>query len=122
MSRLLALSVALAVAGQAPAADDWAPLFNGTDLSGWETSLGLPVGGKDPVGVGRDPKGVFSVVELDGKPAIRITGARLLPRRVRIGGELRFSFEMVSTGRKAQELSGRRRLLRAFFECSRTMV
>jgi 3-keto-disaccharide hydrolase len=74
MSRLLALSIGLAVAGQAPAADDWVSLFNGKDLTGWETSLGVPVGGKDPVGVGRDPKGVFSVVEVDGKPAIRISG------------------------------------------------
>jgi hypothetical protein len=73
MSRLLALSVTLAVAGPA-AADDWVPLFNGKDLSGWETSLGVPVGGKDPVGVGRDPDGVFSVVRVDGGPAIRISG------------------------------------------------
>ncbi|HVK13056.1 MAG TPA: DUF1080 domain-containing protein [Gemmataceae bacterium] len=74
MSRLLALSVVLTVAGQAPAADNWVSLFNGKDLTGWETSLGVPVGGKYPVGVGRDPKGVFSVVEVDGKPAIRISG------------------------------------------------
>ncbi|HJZ56843.1 MAG TPA: DUF1080 domain-containing protein, partial [Gemmataceae bacterium] len=73
MRLLLTLSLVLA-AGLARAADDWEPLFNGKDLTGWETSLGVPVGGKDPVGVGRDPRGVFSVVEVDGGPAIRISG------------------------------------------------
>jgi hypothetical protein len=68
MSRLLALSVLLA-AGQAFAADDWRPLFYGEDLTGWQASLGGPAG--------RDPKSVFSVVEVDGKPAIRISGEGL---------------------------------------------
>ena len=73
MSRLIAILVLLA-AGQASAADEWASLFNGKDLSGWETFLGTPPGGKEPVGRDRDPKGVFSVVEVDGKPALRISG------------------------------------------------
>jgi hypothetical protein len=70
MLRVLALVASLALVGPSAAADDWAPLFNGKDLSGWETSLG----GKEAAIVGRDPKGVFSVVEIDGKPAIRISG------------------------------------------------
>ncbi|MBX9579888.1 MAG: DUF1080 domain-containing protein [Gemmataceae bacterium] len=81
MSRLLPAGlVALlllppAPAADPPAADDgWVPLFNGRDLAGWETSLGTPVGGKGPVGVGRDPKGVFSVVQVDGGPALRVSG------------------------------------------------
>jgi hypothetical protein len=65
----------------------WRPLFNGTSFDGWETFLGRPhrssdVPGTrdakgeyvDSIGVGRDPKGVFSIVSLDGGPAIRITG------------------------------------------------
>jgi hypothetical protein len=65
----------------------WTPLFNGTSLDGWETFLGRPHRSSDlpgtrdgqgeyvePVGVGRDPKGVFSIVSLDGGPAIRVTG------------------------------------------------
>jgi hypothetical protein len=68
MSRLLALSVLL-TAGPALAADDWRPLFGGTDLTGWEAALGGPAG--------RDPKSVFSVAEVDGKPAIRISGEGL---------------------------------------------
>src|SRR5262245_50327406 len=74
MSRLLALSALLVAAVPARAADGWVSLFNGKDLTGWETSLGVPVGGKEPIGVGRDPKGAFSVVRVDGGPVLRISG------------------------------------------------
>ena len=64
------------------------PLFNGKDLSGWDTWLGRPHKLTDvpglskneqgdylqPVGLNRDPRSVFSVVEIDGGPAIRISG------------------------------------------------
>lgn len=54
-------------------------LFNGTDFNGWETWLGprfLPDGrqDKDTIGLNTDPDRVFSVVEEDGEPAIRISG------------------------------------------------
>jgi len=76
------------VAGAGQDADTWTPLFNGRDLGGWETFLGKPhqsveIPGLprndrgeyvEPVGVDRDPKGVFSVVQADGGPAIRISG------------------------------------------------
>ena len=39
--------------------------------------LGVPVGGTEPVGRGRDPKGIFRVVTEDGEPAIRISGEML---------------------------------------------
>jgi hypothetical protein len=68
MPRLFALSILLA-AGHASAADEWITLFGGKDLSGWETNLGSAVGETD-----RDPNDVFSVVEVDGGPAIRISG------------------------------------------------
>jgi hypothetical protein len=76
MSRLVAFFVLLA-ACQVSASEQWTPLFNGKDLSGWETFLGTPPGGKEPLGRNRDPKGVFSVVEVDGEPALRISGERL---------------------------------------------
>ena len=53
---------------------DWIPLFNGRDLSGWDTWLARPSPEAEPIGLNRDPKGVFSVVEVDGRPAIRISG------------------------------------------------
>ncbi len=70
-------------------AQDWKPLFNGKDFDGWDTYLGIPdrsVTGLDdlakgdngrytePVGLNKDPLHVFSVAELDGAPAIHISG------------------------------------------------
>jgi hypothetical protein len=51
-----------------------ASLFNGKDLSGWDTWLGKPLNEKESVGLNNDPKKVYTVVEADGKPAIRISG------------------------------------------------
>jgi hypothetical protein len=75
-------------AGGAAEREGWQALWNGKDLTGWETWLGRPharidVPGltrndqgaySEPVGLNKDPKGVYSVVEVDGKPAIRISG------------------------------------------------
>lgn len=75
-------------------ADDFSPepgfvsLFNGRDLTGWETWLGRPhqsleVPGlargadgrySEPIGLGRDPFAVFTVIALDGAPALRFSG------------------------------------------------
>lgn len=83
------LGVFLAFVSAASAADlGWQPLWNGKDLAGWERWLGkphastvLPGEPKDEKGAytqvlgdERDPVGVFSVVELDGMPALRISG------------------------------------------------
>lgn len=67
---------------------DWRPLWNGKDLSGWSTWLQQPeptsnvpgmtrgTDGKyrEPIGANRDPLKVFTVVEQDGRPALRISG------------------------------------------------
>jgi len=77
---------AAGAAGQTP--EGWTPLFNGRDLASWDTFLGKPhkstevpghmrnaQGEYDAVlGVNRDPTSVFSVVPVDGAPAIRISG------------------------------------------------
>jgi len=53
---------------------DWAPLFNGKDLAGWETFL-RPANRTDPnYGLNRDPEKVFTVEKLDGGPVIHVTG------------------------------------------------
>ena len=62
-----------------PAAADegagaWRPLFNQKDLSGWDTWLGKQQEGTEAVGLNKDPQQVFTVVEADGRPAIRISG------------------------------------------------
>jgi hypothetical protein len=63
-------------------------LFNGKNLEGWETFLGpphasvkgLPLAKNDrgeylePVGAGKDPTRVYTVVQQDGAPVIRISG------------------------------------------------
>jgi len=66
----------------------WHELWNGRDLRGWETWLGRPhpsvpglplerdslgqyVG---PVGLGKDPRGVYTVVRLGGERLLRISG------------------------------------------------
>jgi hypothetical protein len=61
-------------AGADKPAEEWTPLFNGKDLTGWETWLAKPHGGTEPVGLNKDPKKVYTVVEEDGQPAIRISG------------------------------------------------
>ena len=49
-------------------------LFNGRDLSGWETLLGPAPGSERPLGRNNDPFKVFTVVQEDGAPAIRVSG------------------------------------------------
>jgi len=74
---LVALLAPLAVSKDTPAAK---VLFNGKDLTGWDTWLGKPEKGTSgvdlgkPLGLNNDPLGVYSVVETDGKPAIRVSG------------------------------------------------
>ena len=59
---------------------EWKQLFNGRDLAGWDTYVGRVydtlIGKRtgEPMGLNRDPDGVFSVVREDGAPAIRISG------------------------------------------------
>lgn len=57
----------------------WKSLFNGKDLKGWETYLDRPYAkaGREkvpPLGLNNDPGHVFSVVQVDGKSALRISG------------------------------------------------
>lgn len=58
----------------------WVFLFNGKDLSGWDTYLGAPADengkqqGKEPIGLNKDPNHVFSVVRDGSENVIRISG------------------------------------------------
>jgi len=68
--------------------DSWHPLFNGKDLAGWETYLNKPhpswdvpgmkhdTNGNYPevIGKNRDPLNVFTVENVDGQPAIHVSG------------------------------------------------
>ena len=82
------LVVAFAVmCSAAVAADAWTPLWNNRDLSGWAVWLRAPEPTSDVPGLARRPDGkyaeplgtrdplkVFSVVQEDGRPAIRVSG------------------------------------------------
>jgi hypothetical protein len=88
-SRRLVAVILFAAAATVHADGGWTSLWNGKDLEGWTTwidkpsrSLDMPglrrdSAGRylDPIGSGRDPLAVFSVVpNVDGRPAIRISG------------------------------------------------
>jgi hypothetical protein len=60
-------------AGAEPDAD-FRALFNGVDFSGWDRYLGEPSATEPPLGLENDPHGVYSIVQLDGEPAVRISG------------------------------------------------
>ena len=58
----------------------WRSLFNGKDLSGWDTYLGpkydtiLNKRETIPIGLNTDPAKVFNVVEMNGEKVLRISG------------------------------------------------
>jgi hypothetical protein len=63
-----------------PDSSTWQSLFNGKDLTGWDTYLGpkydtiLKKRDTTPIGLNIDPAHVFSVVEMNGEKVIRISG------------------------------------------------
>jgi hypothetical protein len=76
------IALFLFVVGCSPPKEEWQTLFNGKDLTGWDTYIGpaLDSGYKIrdsiPLGLNNDPQQVFSVVQSDGQPALRISGER----------------------------------------------
>jgi hypothetical protein len=60
--------------------DKWIPLFNGKDLTGWNTYIAPDMNdsGKfitgEPIGLNKDPRKVFTVVPVNGENLIRISG------------------------------------------------
>ena len=65
-----------------PPKDGWESLYNGKDLSGWDTYLGPALDdsgkiiGNEPIGLNKDPDHVFSIVKVDGENLIRISGEK----------------------------------------------
>ena len=57
----------------APPKSEWKALFNGRDLSNWDKFLATPKG-SEPLVANVDPKGVFTVTNLDGENVIHVSG------------------------------------------------
>jgi hypothetical protein len=89
MHRLAILFAGILFSQTSFAADQpWRPLFNGKDLSGWETYMNKPFHTWDVPGLQRDTNGaylerlgknrdplkVFTVENVDGLPAIHVSG------------------------------------------------
>jgi len=76
---LLLCAVAVAFTTISPK-EHWKSLFNGKDLSGWDTYIGpdLDDNGKPvtdvPIGLNNDPRHVFTVVPDNGEKVIRVSG------------------------------------------------
>lgn len=49
-------------------------IFSGKDLAGWDVYIAPPADSIPPPGLNNDPAQVFSVVEKDGEPAMRVSG------------------------------------------------
>ena len=49
-------------------------------------------------------RGALATLGVGGRPRVSVTGIHLAPNTVRLGGTLRFSFEIESTGKNVQEL------------------
>lgn len=79
---LLMLSLCTIIFGFAPTGkkDQWKELFNGKDLTGWDTYIGpdLDDSGKplndNPIGLNNDPRHVFTIVKQNDENIIRISG------------------------------------------------
>jgi hypothetical protein len=88
--RLLLIIVGVLLASTTSSVESsWTSLWNGNNLEGWTTWMRQPEAGSqvpglqrdangkytEPIGSGRDPLKVFTVVnDVDGRPAIRISG------------------------------------------------
>ena len=67
---------------------DFQSLFNGQNLEGWETYIGVPAASVDvpglakdtagnyvePIGLNKDPLKIFQMVIEDGEPAVKVSG------------------------------------------------
>ncbi|HEX4568238.1 MAG TPA: DUF1080 domain-containing protein [Vicinamibacterales bacterium] len=88
MRAVLIAAVVGIVIAPTPSQNAWISLWNGRNLDGWTTWIATPdrtvtvadvkrdETGKylEPIGPERDPLGIFSVAQIDGRPAIRISG------------------------------------------------
>lgn len=61
-------------AGEVDAGEGWVDLWNGVDFTGFVRWVGSPGNGQPVYGLENDPRQVFTVVQREGAPAIRVSG------------------------------------------------
>jgi hypothetical protein len=71
-TRLIACGLSLSIFSGIAAETNWIDLFNGRDLSNWDKYLASETAPKLTPNV--DPKSVFTVTNLNGEPAIHVSG------------------------------------------------
>jgi hypothetical protein len=71
---ILFTCAAVVAPGQAARAAGWVPLFNGKDLSEWETFLRPAKTGDPNYGLNRDPEHVFTLEQPNGAVVIHVSG------------------------------------------------
>ena len=54
--------------------NEWTRLFNGRNFDGLDRYLAAPPGSKEPLGLNNDPRGVFTITNVDNLPAIHVSG------------------------------------------------
>ncbi len=74
MKKLILICVILSVAVSGFSQKGMKSLLNGKNLKGWNTYIGPKEKGGVPVGLNVDQLKIFTVVELDGAPVLRISG------------------------------------------------
>lgn len=73
-ARLGACLLGLTLMTSVTDAAEWRSLFNGRDFTGWDKYLAALPGTEKPLGWNSDPRNVFTIVNEDGAPAIRVSG------------------------------------------------
>jgi hypothetical protein len=73
MGAITALPTRAAEPAYTPPKSEWKSLFNGRDLSGWDKYLATPKG-SEPLVANIDPKGVFTITNLNGEGVVHVSG------------------------------------------------
>lgn len=71
---ILSAAIFLATLYSCTSETPWQQVFNGNDLTGWDTWVGPTTEGGEAVGLNKDPMNIFSVTNLGETKVIRISG------------------------------------------------
>lgn len=72
--QLLSIVLAVSIMTGCTSSEKKVALFNGHDLAGWDTYIAPLADNLPPPGLNNDPNHIFSVVNKDGGPVLRVSG------------------------------------------------